>query len=72
MRFVFISGCFLAEIKDIDFYILVTVVVIVLGEVDTKTFLVVFGLNGFEMFAQSFCELSFSLAYIDLVARGAL
>ena len=38
VRFVFISGCFLAEIKDIDFYILVTVVVIVLGEVDTKTF----------------------------------
>ena len=49
-----------------------TVVVIDSREMDTETCLVIFGLNSFEVFTQSFCELSFSLAYIDLVARGAL
>ena len=32
--------------------------------------MVIFGLNSFEVFTQSFCELSFSLAYIDLVATA--
>ena len=41
VRFVFISGCFLSKIEDVNYYILVTVVVIDSREIDTETCLVI-------------------------------